>query len=72
MGTSVEEVGLYGQQGEKLWVRTGTEGLYLVGAFDSLRKQRVIIATYQQSAFAFPSLSRACMGVWLGAKRGWV
>ncbi len=29
MGTSVEEVGLYGPEGERLWVRTGTETLHL-------------------------------------------
>ena len=29
VGTSVEEVGLYGEEGEKLWIRTGTESLLL-------------------------------------------
>ena len=29
VGTSVEEVGLYGEEGERLWVRTGTETLQL-------------------------------------------
>ena len=29
VGTSVEEMGIYGKEGEKLWVRTGTESLLL-------------------------------------------
>jgi hypothetical protein len=29
METSVEELGLYGSQEERLWLRTGTEGLAL-------------------------------------------
>ncbi len=29
VGTSVEELGVYGGTGERLWVRTGTESLHL-------------------------------------------
>ena len=29
VGTSVEEIGMYGGEGERLWVRTGTETLQL-------------------------------------------
>ncbi len=29
VGTSIEEMGLYGPENERLWIRTGTESLHL-------------------------------------------